>query len=61
MPSLGKQRCPTPAKKRYATWESAYDVLVRLRSTTDKHGLEQAYACRCGWWHLSSNIPREDR
>jgi hypothetical protein len=48
--------CPTPRKRRFATWERAYDEMLLGQA----HGkaYTQVYACRCDWWHLSGAAPR---
>lgn len=51
-----KTVCPTPGKRRFATWESAYDDMIRQQS--EGIGIQQVYACRCDWWHLSGATPR---
>lgn len=51
-----KTLCPTPNKRRFATWELAYDEMI-LGQSRGK-GYTQVYACRCDWWHLSGSAPR---
>lgn len=45
--------CPHPEKMRYATEDVAYGRVDRHRNLGIT-GIQQAYECRCGWWHLSS-------
>jgi hypothetical protein len=46
------ERCPTPAKRRFATVEAAHAyALARELGIGD---LLTPYACPCGWTHLTS-------
>jgi hypothetical protein len=49
--------CPTPDKHAYRTRGEAL-AGFRVGSQTGKH---HPYLCRCGRWHMTSNIvwPRE--
>jgi hypothetical protein len=51
--------CPTPRKKRYATWERGYEDMERLQ-LTGPYQPKQVYSCRCGWWHLSTQEPWDE-
>lgn len=48
------QTCPTPAKNRYSTKETA-DRIARGAIATVLY----SYQCRCGWHHLTKQAPRE--
>lgn len=50
------RRCPTPAKKRYPSKESAVRDLPR-RWATQPWGSSNLtpYECQCGKWHLTSD------
>lgn len=50
--------CPKPGRPRYATWEAAYDEMLRQQITGKGKPLRQVYSCRCGWWHISGSKPR---
>ncbi|MHC3427224.1 hypothetical protein [Streptomyces sp. DT18] len=43
--------CPHPEKRQYATEAGAN---LSAESTAATYGRRlRAYACRCGWWHLT--------
>lgn len=43
--------CPTPAKRKYSNREHALPFAVKWQ--------QHAYACDCGFWHLSKQTPAQ--
>jgi hypothetical protein len=57
---IERHMCPHPGRPRYATWEAAYDAMMRQQITGKGKPLRQVYACRCTWWHISGSKPRDE-
>lgn len=42
--------CPTLGRPRWATWQAAYDEMIRKQ--VRGQAPQSVYSCRCGWFHI---------
>ena len=50
--------CPTPEKIAYPDHASVTGAILALTRGSSSRPALRCYECRCGYWHLTSAIPR---
>ncbi|GAC78331.1 hypothetical protein GM1_003_00680 [Gordonia malaquae NBRC 108250] len=50
--------CPTPEKIAYDDYPAVMGAILAISRASRARPSLRCYECRCGFWHLTSGIPR---
>lgn len=51
--------CPTPEKIAYPDYAAVTGAILAISRGSRTRPSLRSYECRCGYWHLTSGLPRE--
>ncbi|MBM7369386.1 hypothetical protein [Gordonia hydrophobica] len=53
--------CPTPEKIAYPSLAAVTGAILAIARQSPSRPSLRSYECRCGFWHLTSGVPRSSR
>ncbi|MCF8569891.1 hypothetical protein L5G32_06385 [Gordonia sp. HY002] len=52
--------CPTPEKIAYPDYAAVTGAILAITRASRTRPSLRCYECRCGYWHLTSGVPRPE-
>ncbi|WOC14071.1 hypothetical protein MP11Mi_31830 [Gordonia sp. MP11Mi] len=52
--------CPTPEKIAYPDYAAVTGAILAITRQSRTRPSLRSYECRCGYWHLTSGVPRPE-